>query len=254
MMYRNDPKTSTSDWIRLNFSEVHGPAIAALCGDDFEALERVGRPEDFDMEEPEKPVEPEMPDIDAEMSAVEAFAINNTMVPIMIAYDKEMVVYRAELAAYEKAKEEYEEAVREFEEELNGFPVAWNCMWTPYEGKLRPDQTSALLEAGFIIYEVSAHTDVDFGFDAVFGVDGGGYDFYSDHWRPLRALVSRYAAQFWLSRDHATVEGSAQTIREHNELVDFLAQEERGGRESERFIKSYSLPVPPSTNPLVEGL
>lgn len=250
MMYRNDPKTSTSDWIRLNFSEVHGPAIAALCNatEDVDALERVGHPEDFDEEEPIEPVEPDADDF----TSLGSYEAEVKLKDAKAQYVIDMAEYDAELAAYEKAEKDHEEAVREFEEDLNGWPVAWNCMWTPYEGKLRPDQASALLEAGFVVYEVASHTNIDFGFDAVFGVDGGGYDFYSDHWRPLRALVSRKAAEFWLSREW--VSDPAATIREHNELVDFLAQEERGGRDGERFVKSYSLPMPPSTNPLVEGL
>jgi hypothetical protein len=226
MMYCNNPQTSTGDWIRLNFNEEHGPLIAHAMGEDSDALERRGHPGDFDMDEPDEPVEPEL-----------AYPAEE----VALAYDNEMAAYREELAAYEKALEAHEEAVREFEEELHGFPVAWNCMWSPRES-VYGDQLDALIEAGFVVYAVSKHTDIPYGFDHVFGVDGGGYDFYDQHWKPLRAIVSRNAAKRWLGKGYGVAE---ETVREHNELVTFLANEKRNSEgEAERFVRVYSLAVP----------
>ena len=232
MMYCNDPKTSTGDWIKLNFNEEHGPLIAHAMGEDFDALEHLGRPEDLDLDEPEDPCLDE-PDSD-EMTA-------NEYAQALAAYNAEMAPYREELAAYEKALEAHEEAVREFESELYGFPVAWNCMWSPRES-IYDNQLNALTEAGFIVYAVSKHTDIPYGFDHVFGIDGGGYSFYDQHWKPLRAIVSRNAAQRWLGNGYGSPE---ETVREHNELVAFLAKEDRNSEsEAERFVRVYSLTVP----------
>lgn len=231
MMYKNSAGTSTGDWIRLNFNEEHGPLVEHAMGEDFDALTRLGRPEDLDLDEPEDPCLDE-PDPD-EMTA-------NEYAEALAAYNTEMAPYREELAAYEKAIEAHEAAVQGFEEELHGFPVAWNCMWSPREG-VYDDQLDALTEAGFVVYAVSKHTDVPFGFDHVFGVDGGGYSFYDQHWKPLRAIVSRNAAKRWLGKGYGS---EADTIREHNELVQYLAKEDRNSEgEAERFIRVYSLSV-----------
>jgi len=251
MMYRNDPQTSTGDWIRLNFNEEHGPLIAHAIGEEFDALERRGHPGDFEMEEPEDPDglgmsarldldDPDLPKSDG-MTTKEYSVAMDKWGAEKAAYDAKMAPYREELAAYEKALEAHEAAVQEFEEELHGFPVAWNCMWSPRES-VYGDQLDALTEAGFVVYSVSKHTDVPFGFDDVFGVDGGGYDFYDQHWKPLRAIVSRNAAQRWLGKGYGVAE---ETVREHNELVTFLANEKRNSEgEAERFIRVYSLAVP----------
>lgn len=230
MMYKNDTETSTRDWISLNLNEAYAPLIAHTMGEDFDALARLGRPEDLDLDEPEDPCLDE-PDA-GEMTATEyaeALALYNT----------EMIPYREALAAYKKALEAHEEAVQEFESELHGFPVAWNCMWSPRES-VYGDHLEALVEAGFIVYAVSKHTDIPYGFDHIFGVDGGGYNFYDQHWRPLRAILSRNATQRWLSKGYRS---AADTVREHNELVAFLATE-GDDKEPARFVTRYSLPVP----------
>lgn len=234
MMYCNNPQTSTGDWIRLNFNEEHGPLIAHAMGEDTDALERRGHPGDFDMDEPEDPC---IDEPDPETDGMTA----NQYAEALATYNAEMAPYREELAAYGKALEAHEAAVQEFEEELHGFPVAWNCMWSPRES-VYGDQLEALTEAGFVVYDVSKHTDVPFGFDTVFGVDGGGYDFYDQHWKPLRAIVSRNAAKRWLGKGYGVAE---ETVREHNELVTFLANEKRNSEgEAERFVRVYSLAVP----------
>jgi hypothetical protein len=230
MMYKNNTETTTRDWISLNTNEAYAPLIAYTMGEDFDALERIGRPEDPDLDEPDDPCIDE-PDA-GEMTATE-------YAEALATYNAEMAPYREALAAYEKALEAHEEAVREFEEELHGFPVAWNCMWSPRES-VYGGQLEALTEAGFIVYAVSKHTDIPYGFDHVFGVDGAGYDFYDQHWRPLRAILSRDAAQRWLSKGYGS---AADTVREHNELVAFLATE-GGDEEPAQFITRYSLPVP----------
>jgi hypothetical protein len=211
--YRNDPETSTRDWIALNFDAVHGPFIAAAVGDDYDQLVRVGEPEEPEIEEPE---EPEEPDEDATPEA-------------RAEYDKAMVLYLAEQAEYEKEWDAYNEA-RETWENPHGFPVAWNRMWSSCE-TLRSRVQSALLASGFVVYDVS-ESEVDFGFNFVFGVDGGGYDFYEAHWRPLRARCSLAMLYRFKSR--------ASAVR-HNALVQFLAREESPSRVDERFIAKFSV-------------
>jgi len=53
----------------------------------------------------------------------------------------------------------------------------------------------ALDASGFEMFEVSGEHPVEF----FFGVDGGGYSFFGQHWIPLRA---RLAAHFALSGEH----------------------------------------------------
>lgn len=211
--YRNDPETSTRDWIALNFDGVHGPFIAAAVGDDYDQLVRVGEPEEPEIEEPEEPQEPD------EDATPEARA----------EYDKAMVTYLAEQAEYEKSWDQHAQA-REHWNNLNGFPVAWNQMWSSGE-TLRSHDQDALLESGFVVYDVS-DARIDFGFNFVFGVDGGGYDFYEAHWRPLRARCSLAMLRRFKSGTSAV---------RHNALVKFLAQEESPSRVDERFIAEFSV-------------
>lgn len=237
MMYKNSAGTSTDDWIRLNFNQEYGPLIALVMGEDFDALERLGRPEDFDMEEPVEPVEPDSDDFTSLKPRTAASKLKKAKAQYAI----DEAAHDVDLAAYKKALEAHEEAVKEFEEELYGFPVAWNCMWSPREN-IYDDQIDALIEAGFIVYAVSKHTDIPYGFDHVFGVDGGGYSFNDQHWKPLRAIVSRNAAKRWLGKSYGSAE---ETVREHNDLVTFLANESRNSEgEAERFIRAYSLAMP----------
>ena len=279
MHYKNNAETSTSDWIRLNFDAVHGPFIAHAIGDDYDALERIGRPEEPEIEEPIEPEEPERPEPEDGMSAKD----NDVLLPgyeedrkaldkelvefldvlerigrpeeperpepedgmsakdydvLLQAYeleksiwDKAMIEYLAAQKAYDDAWREYEEARENFEN-LHGFPVAWNQMWTPTDPKLRGSEIDALIESGFVVYDTRS-SNIDFGFDYVFGVDGGGYSFYEAHWRPLRARLSRILA----IRYH-----SNESVANHNELVGFLASEERGGSgPNEDFIREFSL-------------
>jgi hypothetical protein len=135
----------------------------------------------------------------------------------------------AEQAAYEASWDVYNEA-REDWENLNGFPVAWNQMWSSWE-TLRSGGQDDLLASGFVVYDVSL-SDIDFGFNFVFGVDGGGYDFYEAHWRPLRARCSLDMLRHFKSR--------ASAVR-HNALVQFLAREESPSRVDECFIAKFSV-------------
>ena len=147
------------------------------------------------------------------------------------AWDKEMVEYLVAQKAYDDAWREYEEAREDFEN-LHGFPVAWNQMWTPWDQTLRGAELEALIESGFVVFNTTG-SEIDFGFDYVFGVDGGGYSFYEAHWRPLRARLSRIVA----IRYH-----SNESVANHNELVQFLASEEyRGSGPNEDFIREFSL-------------
>jgi hypothetical protein len=231
MYYKNNPQTSTADWIRINFNGIHGPLIAHAVGDDYDALERIGRPEAPEIEEPIEPDEPARAVPKDGMSAKEYDALLQGYEADRKAWDKEMVEYLAAQKAYEDAWREYEEAREDFEN-LNGFPVAWNQMWTPWDQTLRSAELEALVESGFVVY-ATGHSEIDFGFDYVFGVDGGGYSFYEAHWRPLRARLSRILA----IRYH-----SDESAARHNELVRFLASEEYSGSgPNEDFIREFSL-------------
>lgn len=231
MHYKNNAETSTSDWIRLNFDAVHGPFIAHAIGDDYDALERIGRPEEPEIEEPIEPEEPERPEPEDGMSAkdydvlLQAYELEKSI------WDKAMIEYLVAQKAYDDAWREYEEARENFEN-LHGFPVAWNQMWTPTDQKLRGSEIDALIESGFVVYDTRS-SNIDFGFDEVFGVDGAGYSFYDAHWRPLRARLSRQTALRYHSDESAA---------RHNELVQFLASEEyRGSGPNEDFIREFSL-------------
>jgi hypothetical protein len=231
MYYKNNIETSTADWIRLNFDAVHGPFIAHAIGDDYDALERIGRPEEPEIDAPIEPEEPERPEPEDGMSAkdydvlLQAYELEKSI------WDKAMIEYLAAQKAYDDAWREYEEARENFEN-LHGFPVAWNQMWTPCDQTLRGAELEALIESGFVVY-ATGHSDIDFGFDYVFGVDGAGYSFYEQHWRPLRARLSRILAIRYHSEESAA---------RHNELVRFLADEEhRLSGPDDDFIREYSL-------------
>lgn len=231
MYYKNNSETSTSDWIRLNFDAINGPLIAHAIGDNYDDLERVGRPEEPEIEEPIEPEEPERPEPQDGMSAKDYDVLLQGYEADRKAWDKEMVEYLVAQKAYDDAWREYEEARENFEN-LSGFPVAWNQMWTPCDQALRHGEIAALVESGFVVYDTTG-SEIDFGFDYVFGVDGGGYSFYEAHWRPLRARLSRILA----IRYH-----SNESVANHNELVQFLASEERGGSgPNEDFIREFSL-------------
>lgn len=71
----------------------------------------------------------------------------------------------------------------DFEVERDGVLPMWGTMWTFGDSAddwwLEEDDGIKLMsECGFRVYESE-----DFGF--IFGIDGAGYDFYSDHWIPL---------------------------------------------------------------------
>ncbi|MCM1168226.1 MAG: hypothetical protein NC401_19750 [Ruminococcus sp.] len=67
-------------------------------------------------------------------------------------------------------------------EESTGLPM-WSVMWAftdPCDGDWLEDEDNRrrMAECGFRIFESE-----DFGY--IFGIDGAGYDFYSEHWIPL---------------------------------------------------------------------
>ena len=98
---------------------------------------------------------------------------------------------------YEAALEEQEEE-REGEEELYGYPAAQCTMYTP-DFDLDPQMA---IEAGFVVYEVDHDPHCIVPFDMVIGVDGGGYSFRDQHWRPLREAVNA-AFEAMLERDYS---------------------------------------------------
>jgi len=230
MYYRNNSETTTSDWLSLNFNAIHGPLVAQVVGDDYDALERVGSVEEPDIEEPTEPDEPERPEPLEGMTALEYDVLLQTYAEEKAAWDKAMVTYLVAQKAYDDAWAEYEEE-RESFENLHGFPVAWNRMWTSDE-RVRPDDVQALVDSGFVVYD-TGNSNIDFGFNILFGVDGGGYDFYEAHFRPLRARFSRIRALRY---------PSAGALSDHNALVEYLASEGRGSTEPDHeFIRQFSL-------------
>ena len=231
MYYKNNIETSTSDWIRLNFNGIHGGLIAYAVGDDYDALERLGRPEEPEIEEPIEPDEPARAVPKDGMSAKEYDVLLRSYEEERKEWDKAMIEYLAAQKEYDAAWDAYNEALESYENS-HGFPAAWNQMWTPCEQTLRGAELDALIESGFVVY-ATGHSEIDFGFDHVFGVDGAGYSFYEQHWRPLRARLSRILA----IRYH-----SDESAARHNELVRFLASEEhRLSGPDDDFIREYSL-------------
>ncbi|MAH51342.1 hypothetical protein CMI37_36335 [Candidatus Pacearchaeota archaeon] len=73
----------------------------------------------------------------------------------------------------------------EAEEYLHAFPFAWGTAFLP-DYDVQPDEATA---AGFLLYE--------FRGQQVLGIDGGGYDFYEQHWAPLKSglMGRRYEGQ-----------------------------------------------------------
>lgn len=70
-----------------------------------------------------------------------------------------------------------------FEVQRNSVLPVWSKMWSfgdyfDKEWIRRPGSIRDMSEAGFRIYESD-----EFGY--FFGIDGGGYDFYEEHWIPL---------------------------------------------------------------------
>jgi len=65
----------------------------------------------------------------------------------------------------------------ECEEHLHAFPFAWGTAFLP-DFSVHPDDAT---KAGFLLYE--------FRDELVLGIDGGGYDFYEQHWMPLMKLT-----------------------------------------------------------------
>ena len=236
MNYKNNTETSTQDWISLNFSKIHGPLLAHLSGviyaqQDDSLLIRIGEPEEPAMEEPCEPYEPELLELDDD-------ATPDWRVAVQEKYEQDMVFYEKEMEEYEAAQKHYEEVMRVWAEELerfnslNGFPVAWNTMWT-IDSDISDQSEKALLSSGFVVYKVNDEVDPDLGFRWVFGVDGGGYSFCEAHWRPLRALLSKQYAERYPSRD---------TIKHHNELVRFLSRDAGyRGHETESFCNRFMI-------------
>lgn len=71
----------------------------------------------------------------------------------------------------------------DFEVERDNYIPMWGTMWAFGENLDNywledSDNLQAMADCGFRIYEQE-----DYGF--IFGIDGAGYDFYSEHWVPL---------------------------------------------------------------------
>lgn len=66
---------------------------------------------------------------------------------------------------------------------LAGYPVGWGTM---YQAADHPELVDALDKAGFEVYRPVGGMPFD---GILFGVDGGGYSFYTAHWSVLRALL-----------------------------------------------------------------
>tara|TARA_R100001079_G_C4450132_1_gene153258 strand:- start:1626 stop:2219 length:594 start_codon:yes stop_codon:yes gene_type:complete len=127
---------------------------------------------------------------------------------------------------YEEAVEEYEEKLEEFENEtLHGYPAAWGTMW----GCLSTgDIEESLRVSGFVVYDTSGPAE-DFG-AYLFGVDGGGYNFYAAHWIPLRATICQMRHE----------NGYLQT-EAFEAIIQMLAEEQSrcGGDSIEKFTARY---------------
>lgn len=82
---------------------------------------------------------------------------------------------------YEKANNMENYMLTSPSEHLHGYPISWGTMFTFGESL---DEEWALKnkeifdKCGIVAY----YSDT---LGVVFGIDGGGYDFYEDHWIPL---------------------------------------------------------------------
>lgn len=73
--------------------------------------------------------------------------------------------------------------VEEFEVERDSRVPMWSTMWSFYENDDQywiedPENVRIMSKCGFRVYK-----SLEFGY--FFGIDGAGYDFYSQHWIPL---------------------------------------------------------------------
>lgn len=71
-----------------------------------------------------------------------------------------------------------------------GYPM-WATLWMPNYRGLETfiiDHQDEIVELGFNIYETEEG-------DILLGIDGAGYDFYSEHWEPLYHLHEKYLSQ-----------------------------------------------------------
>ena len=86
-------------------------------------------------------------------------------------------LYTVELDDDETVEVEENDLESDFDGE---FPM-WNTLWTfndPCDEAWAEEHLFVMAECGFRLYESE-----DYGL--VFGIDGAGYDFYSEHWIPL---------------------------------------------------------------------
>jgi hypothetical protein len=71
--------------------------------------------------------------------------------------------------------------ITEEDEYMHGYPVAWGTMFTFGESldeEWALNNKEILKECGIVAYYSET-------LGVVFGIDGGGYDFYESHWIPL---------------------------------------------------------------------
>lgn len=194
--------TSTSDWIRLNFDAVPTDVVQAMIPDDFDALERL------DVTAPEEPCEPDAPGLRDEYESDAAF--NDAVA----AYDSAMKKYNEATQNYNEAWQEYENQLQS----LAGWPVAWGEM---YSCDQDPQLVQALIDSGFVVYQ----NNTDFFGQVLFGVDGGGYNFYAAHWIPLRARLA--TAVFSASAEYSSPEEHDQSCIDYYKFLDFLYEESK---------------------------
>lgn len=82
-----------------------------------------------------------------------------------------------------------------------GLIPAWGTVWTLANGHDdREELREALDASGFDLFEVQ-HPDHPIGF--FFGIDGGGYSFYGQHWIPLRAHLLSQRLRWWMDGDQS---------------------------------------------------
>ena len=99
MNYRNQPGFATVDWRDVNFNLTYSATIVHVIGDNREDLERLGAPEEPEIE---APIEPDEPDEDADSEEIAR-------------YDVAMRKYLHEQGAYDLAWAKYEADREEFE-------------------------------------------------------------------------------------------------------------------------------------------
>lgn len=68
------------------------------------------------------------------------------------------------------------------EARVEHWPAAWGTMWCTEDDE---NLIADLVRCGFVVYRADGGP---FDGEIIFGLDSGGYDFYSAHWAPLRTL------------------------------------------------------------------